>query len=123
MDPLVQTRLLSLMNVSSGRPDIIIGVIDGPVDLNHPALQGSRIRTVKDSQKEACKNASDLACIHGTFVTGIICAKRGLSAPAICPDCQIILNPIFGKEKTNIKTENDDSGIFLMLRLKNYQML
>jgi subtilisin family serine protease len=110
MDPLVQTRLHSLMKVSSGHPDIRIGIVDGPVDLNHPAFQGSRIDTIEDSQKEACKNASDLACIHGTFVTGIICAKRGVSAHAICPDCQIIINPIFGKEKTNIRTENDDSS-------------
>jgi subtilisin family serine protease len=100
MDPLAQTRLLSLMSVSGGSPDITIGVIDGPLDLNHPAFQGSRIRTVKDSQRVACKNASDTACIHGTFVTGILCAKRGLSAPAICPDCSIIVNPIFRRDPT-----------------------
>jgi subtilisin family serine protease len=100
MDPLAQTRLLSLMSVSGGSPDITIGVIDGPLDLNHPAFRGSRIRTVKDSQRVACKNASDTACIHGTFVTGILCAKRGLSAPAICPDCSIIVNPIFRRDPT-----------------------
>ena len=53
------------------------------------------LRTVKDSQLAACKNANSIACRHGTFVAGILCAKRGLSAPAICPDCEIILNPIF----------------------------
>ena len=58
----------------------------------------SRIRTVKDSQLGACKNASGIACTHGTFVAGILCAKRGLSAPAICPNCEIILNPIFREE-------------------------
>src|SRR5687768_15508196 len=107
MDPLAQTRLLSLMNISIGHPDITIGVIDGPVDFSHPAFQGSRIRTVKDSQLVACKNASDIACIHGTFVAGILCAKRGLSAPAICPDCEIILNPIFRKESTTTNTSNN----------------
>jgi subtilisin family serine protease len=82
-------------------------VIDGPVDFNHPAFQESRVRTVKDSQLGACKNASDISCTHGTFVAGILCAKRGLSAPAICPNCEIILNPIFREEDTN-NTNNKD---------------
>jgi subtilisin family serine protease len=107
MDPLSQTRLQSLMSISSGHPDIIIGVIDGPVDFNHPAFQESRIRTVKDSQLGACKNASDISCTHGTFVVGILCAKPGLSAPAICPNCEIILNPIFREEDAN-NTNNKD---------------
>jgi subtilisin family serine protease len=113
MDPLAQTRLLSLMNITRGHPDITIGVIDGPVDFSHPAFQGPRIRTVKDSQLIACKNASDIACIHGTFVAGILCAKRGFSAPAICPACEIILNPIFRKEESTTanKTNNNNNNI------------
>lgn len=106
MDPLSQTRLHSLMNISCGHPDMTIGVIDGPVDFNHSAFQGSRIRTVNDSQLAACKNASSIACMHGTFVAGILCAKRGLSAPAICPDCEIILNPIFREETNNMNKKD-----------------
>ena len=106
MDPLAQTRLLSLMNVSSGHPDIRIGVIDGPVDFDHPAFQESRIRTVKDSQLSACKNASSISCTHGTFVAGILCAKRGVSAPAICPNCEIILNPIFREEMNKLNNKD-----------------
>jgi subtilisin family serine protease len=100
MDPLNQTGLQSLMNVSSGDPNIVIGIIDGPVDLNHPAFNDSNIKTVRDSQIGACKNATSLACSHGTFIAGILCAKRGFSAPAICPNCKFIFNPIF-KEETN----------------------
>jgi subtilisin family serine protease len=98
MDPLAQTQLLSLMNISRGHPDIAIGVIDGPIDFDHPAFQGSKIRAVRESQLVACKKANDIACAHGTSVTGILSAKRGLSAPAICPGCEIILNPIFRKD-------------------------
>ena len=60
MDPLSQTRLLSLTKISNGHPDTSIGLIDGPVDFSHPAFQGSRIRTVRDSQLTACKNANDI---------------------------------------------------------------
>jgi subtilisin family serine protease len=111
MDPLNQIRLRSLMSISSGSPEIVIGVIDGPVDLNHPAFEDSRIRTVKDSQLAACKRASSIACMHGTFVAGILCAKRGLSAPAICPGCKIILRPIFSDDiaDTNKDTTNSIS--------------
>jgi subtilisin family serine protease len=86
------------MNISSGHPDIVIGIIDGPVDFSHPAFRESRIKTVKDSQLGVCKNATDIACMHGTFIAGILCSKRGLSIPAICPDCETILSPIFGEE-------------------------
>jgi subtilisin family serine protease len=106
MDPLSQTRLSSLMTISSGSPDISIGLIDGPVDFSHPAFHGSKIRTVKDSQLSECKNADSIACAHGTFTAGILCAKRGLSAPAICPSCEIILNPIFRQDPNNNSNNN-----------------
>jgi subtilisin family serine protease len=105
MDPLNQTGLQSLMNVSSGHPDVVIGIIDGPVDLNHPAFQTSNIKTIRDSQVGACKNATSIACSHGTFIAGIICANRGFSAPALCPNCKFIFNPIF-KEDNNTNNKN-----------------
>ena len=36
-----------------------------------------------------------MACVHGTFVTGILAAKRTSPAPAICPDCTVLIRPIF----------------------------
>lgn len=32
------------MAVSSGKPEVVIGVIDGPVDLDHPVFGDTRIR-------------------------------------------------------------------------------
>ena len=48
-----------------------------------------------------------LACMHGTFVAGILCAMRDLSAPGICPDCKVIWYPIFSEEHLNINGAND----------------
>jgi subtilisin family serine protease len=118
MDPLSQIRLHALMNISSGSPNISVGVIDGPVDFNHPAFHESKIKAVKDSQLGACKIASSVACTHGTFVAGILSAKRGLSAPAICPNCQIILYPIFREDETN-NTGNDPFPIATPEELSN----
>jgi subtilisin family serine protease len=33
--------------------------------------------------------------VHGTFVAGILSARRGSAAPAICPDCALLVRPIF----------------------------
>ena len=110
MDPLSQIRLDSIMKISSGNPDIKIGLIDGPLDFTHAAFEGSRIRAVKESQLVACKSATSLACRHCTFVTAILCAKRGSSAPAICPGCTLLLRPVFTNEtlRTNNKGVNKD---------------
>jgi subtilisin family serine protease len=94
------------MNISSGDPNIVIGIIDGPVDLNHPAFENSNLKTVRDSQFGACKNAPSVACSHGTFIAGILCAKRGFSAPAICPNCKVIFNPIFNEGTNNTNNKN-----------------
>ena len=100
-----------MMTLSSGHPDTKIGVIDGPIDFSHPAFQGLKISTVKESQLATCKNASDIACIHGTFVIGILSSKRGLPALGICPDCQVILNPIFKRDAIHNKINNKDNGV------------
>jgi subtilisin family serine protease len=97
MEPLELIKLRSLMPLSSGSPELVIGVIDGPVNFEHPAFHDSKIRTVKDFQLSACKSASSIACMHGTFVAGILCAKREGPAPAICPSCKIVLYPIFNE--------------------------
>jgi subtilisin family serine protease len=39
--------------------------------------------------------AKSAACLHGTFIAGILSAKRISVAPAICPDCTLVVRPIF----------------------------
>jgi subtilisin family serine protease len=112
MDPLNLIRLQSLMAISTGTPNVTIGLIDGPVDLSHPAFDGLKISAVKESQIAACQNASTIACRHGTFVAGILCAKRGLAAPAICPGCKLLLRPIFMDETVDNSKGNNKDIIF-----------
>jgi subtilisin family serine protease len=35
--------------------------------------------------------------MHGTLVAGILCAKRGSAVPAICPECTLLVRPIFAE--------------------------
>jgi subtilisin family serine protease len=87
-------RLDLLMKLSRGRSEIVIGLIDGPVAMDHPDLQSNHIRFAGRSGF-ACSSSDSVACRHGTFVAGILFAQRGSPAPAICPDCSLLLRPIF----------------------------
>ena len=97
MSPLDLVRLTSLMELSGGRPEIVVALIDGPVAMNHPDLAGANIREVSGKLRGTCTLASSSACMHGTFVAGILCAKRNSVAPAICPNCTLLVRPIFAE--------------------------
>jgi hypothetical protein len=77
-------RLTPLMALTSGRPEITIGILDGPVSMNHPDLVAAKVCAVSKEMEAACARADSPACMHGTFVAGILSARRGSSAPAIC---------------------------------------
>jgi subtilisin family serine protease len=97
MTPLELVRLTPLMNRTSGRPEVIIGLIDGPVVMNHPELASQHVREIPGNGSAACTRANSTACLHGTFVAGILSANRGSVAPAICPNCTLLLRPIFAE--------------------------
>jgi len=88
-------NLTPLMERTSGRPEVLIGLIDGPVAMSHPELNVQNIREVSGNSPGACAQTSSAACAHGTFVAGVLSAKRGSSAPAIAPDCTLLARPIF----------------------------
>jgi subtilisin family serine protease len=88
-------QLEPLMNLSSGTPEIVIGLMDGPVAVNHPDLAAESVRGIAGEPGAGCALTSSAACIHGTFTAGILSAKRGSPAPAICPGCTLLVRPIF----------------------------
>jgi subtilisin family serine protease len=96
-DALYLVSLTPLMELTSGRPEIVIGLVDGPVVIGHPDLAGENVREIPGRIGGACAQASSLACMHGTFVAGILCAKRSSAAPAICPGCTLLVRPIFSE--------------------------
>jgi hypothetical protein len=90
-------KLTPLMQRTSGRAEIVIGLIDGPIAIKHLDLARSSIREISGNLRGSCVQASSAACLHGTFVSGILCARRGAPAPAICPDCTLLVRPIFAE--------------------------
>jgi subtilisin family serine protease len=93
MTPLDLIRLTALTDRTAGRPEVIIG----PVAMNHPELASQHIHEIPGNVRGACTQANSMACLHGTFVAGILSAKRGSVAPAICPDCTLLVRPIFAE--------------------------
>jgi subtilisin family serine protease len=97
MGPLELVKLDRLMARSGGRSEVVIGLIDGPVALDHPGFAGTKLREVRGKRPASCAVSDSLACLHGTFVAGVLSARRGSSAPAICPDCTLLVRPIFAE--------------------------
>jgi len=95
MTPLDLVGLTPLINRGSGRPEVTIGLIDGPVVMNHPELDRQNIREIPGNRSGSCTRTNSIACLHGTFVAGILSAKRGSFAPAICPGCTLLIRPVF----------------------------
>jgi len=85
------------MERSQGRPEIAVALIDGPVITSHPDFGSTTIREIPGKLKGACTRAETMACTHGMLVAGILCARRGSVAPAICPGCTLLLRPIFAE--------------------------
>jgi subtilisin family serine protease len=93
MDPLSLVALTPLMDRSRGRPEVVIGLIDGPVALDHPGLARDRVREL--GGRGASSRRDSHASLHGVFVAGILTAERGAPAPAICPGCTLLVRPVF----------------------------
>lgn len=100
MVPLELAKLTALMERTGGSPGVQIGLIDGPVATQHPDLAGGHLREIPGNSGATCTQADSAACLHGTFVAGILTAKRNSSAPAICPNCTLLIRPIFAEGST-----------------------
>lgn len=94
MDYLNLIKVKKLMGATTGIREIKVGLIDGPVVVDHPDIDNTNIKSI-DGNQGACYDANSVACIHGTFIAGILSGKRGSQAPSICPGSTLLLCPIF----------------------------
>lgn len=72
----------------------VLGLIDGPVHSGHPDFKGASIRLI-DKTPSTCSVNGSPACVHGTFVAGILCAGAETQKPGICPGSTIISRSLF----------------------------
>jgi len=94
MDAHALVNLPPLMRLTSGKPEVVVGIIDGPVALELDHFTGIRTRETL-LQNGQCARNNTIACAHGTLVTGVLFANRASSLPGICPGCTVLIEPIF----------------------------
>ena len=93
MLPLDLVTLTPLMARTSGSRQVVVALVDGPVLTSHPDLAANvRALSGRTPDRHAQFTARDYQ--HGTFTAGILCARRGSPAPAICPGCELLVNPV-----------------------------
>jgi subtilisin family serine protease len=83
------------MKLTSGEPEVAIGLLDGPVATDHPALTAESVRQLPGG--DPCLRTDGPACRHGTYIAGILAARRGGAAPAICPGCIVLVRPVLAE--------------------------
>jgi hypothetical protein len=78
MSLLEVVKLTPLMQRTSGRAEVTIGLIDGPVAINYPDLMGNNIHEIPGSPPGMCLQANSIACQYRTFVPSMRKVRKSL---------------------------------------------
>jgi hypothetical protein len=83
-----------------GDPAITIAVLDGPVDLAHPCLNGANLTQIESLTPTMA--ATDAATEHGTHIASVLFGRPGSPLHGVAPFCRGISIPIFsaGDDRT-----------------------
>lgn len=101
--------LAGLMRLTEGRKEVRVAVIDGPVAVNHPELPAENVHLLPPGR--GCTKDSSAACLHGTFVAGMLFARRSSAAPGICPKCTLLVRPIFTEGQKEVHAAPEELAL------------
>ncbi|MGW1740539.1 S8 family peptidase [Nocardia sp. NPDC001965] len=94
MDPLASVALPRLMSHTSGRRGVRVGLVDGRVDADHRELADASMVFLHEDDG-LLSQADGEGAIHATSVAGVLVARRGSGAPAICPGATLLIRSVF----------------------------
>jgi subtilisin family serine protease len=89
-DPLANSGAITEMRGGAG---LLVAVIDGPYAAG--ALSGVLAEMPINLGAARCGVRPNSACDHGTFVIGLLGARRDALVPGLCPDCRLLHIPLF----------------------------
>src|SRR5579883_1291883 len=89
-------KLTGLMSRTAGSPEVLIGLIDGPVATHLPQFANSLIVNAQ-GVSASCQNLSEAACRHGTLMAEMLAAKQEENISGICSGCRLLVRPVFGE--------------------------
>jgi len=78
---------------TGGSAAVSVAVIDGPYDVL--ALSGILEQTPVSFGSSSCGINPHGACSHGTFIIGLLGARRDALVPGLCPGCRLLHVPLF----------------------------
>ena len=85
--------LPELWRATTGDDRILVAVVDGPVDLDHPAFAGGGLAHLAGVwPRESLDTA---AAAHGTHVASVIFGRPGGGVPGVAPGCRGLCVPAF----------------------------
>lgn len=86
----------SLWRLTTGDPRVLIAVLDGPVDLDHPTFAGASLASL-ETEPGGKTSRRGAATRHGTLVASLILGQPSASSPVIgvAPGCRGLVVPIF----------------------------
>jgi len=90
--------LATLQRDTPGDQRIVVAVVDGPVDVGHPALAGARLGALPGVDLPAAV-AGDPTAVHGTHVASIIFGRPGSGVPGVAPGVSGLVIPVFDRRR------------------------
>ena len=91
---MILVGLDDLWHKTQGDPRVAIGVLDGPVDVAHPAFSRADLELVDAGVVPMAREGP--AAEHGTHVASVIFAGHGQGPlRGIAPSCQGVIIPVF----------------------------
>ncbi len=82
-----------IMENIEGDANICIAVLDGPVDLNHPCFNKTKITKIETLVSDVTERGP--SAYHGTHVASLIFGQRSSSIHGIAPGCRGLVIPVF----------------------------
>jgi cyanobactin maturation PatA/PatG family protease len=85
--------LAALWSATRGNEAVRVAILDGPVDLSHPAFAGAKLDLINTLATDAPGRGT--AGLHGTHVASILFGQHDGPIKGIAPNCHGIIIPVF----------------------------
>ena len=102
---LAALHLTELYDSERGRPEICIGLVDGPVQAHHPSLTAASLVALRPGALDPSPEPSE-ASRHGTLVAGVLTGRRDGPALALCPGCTVLVRPVFTTQSLDVSGDD-----------------
>jgi cyanobactin maturation PatA/PatG family protease len=93
--------LAGLQAATPGDPDIVIALLDGPVDTAHPVLRDADLAPLPGSELPAAE-LDDTTAVHGTHVASVIFGQPGTAVQGVAPAARGIVVPLFERTRRRV---------------------